>query len=163
MMRLVATLLVTLAGHAVGGHWQRWVAQAHVPTPAVRVVLASSRICDIPGVQASQACSGGPDPYELAAYDRWSLYFELGHIYDMATLTSVERARLARLWGQPHARWDDSTAELDRGREDGLTVDFAAAYATCAVGRAPTGLQCGDAPPITMRNTCAVIRRAATR
>ncbi len=166
-----AVTLVYPNGQAVGGRWQRWADEAKVPTARVRVIFGPASLCDGAPNSAGIACSGGPlaadggVPYELHVYDRYSLMFELGHIYDYGTLTNRGRVRFARLWGVPQAPWLDSTASVLQGREDGLEVDFAAVYAQCALGHRLGGLQSGDAPVIKltpMSRTCDYIRAIAS-
>lgn len=149
-------VLVTPQGKPVGGMYQRWVNQSRMPTVNGAVEMMGATIC-----QGAAGCSDyypGARTAVLHATDRSTLYFELGHLYDFENLTWRERGRLARVWGVKGHPWRDSISALNAGREDGLEVDFAAAYEACALGKTVTGLAAGDAPAIQMRDTCALIR-----
>jgi hypothetical protein len=107
------------------------------------------------------------DATEIAASDRWSLYFELGHQFDYRYLTDADHAYLAWFWRVSGAAWADSAASLSHGQEDGLEAQFAYAYAVCAQTGGyfdSTGAAFSNysPPPIYPRNpwgTCAFIDR----
>src|SRR5437879_1699248 len=94
-----AVTLVTPSGEPVGGKWQRWADQARVPTYRGPVIFTAdtSTFCgaNIPGCSTPAPWDNYSHPYELAAIDRDSLYFELGHIFDWAYLSWPSRQRLA--------------------------------------------------------------------
>lgn len=155
-----AVSLVTPQGGPVGGSWQRWANEAKVPTVNATVVMMPASFCDIPGVAQASGCSNTTPPWALYASGHDVLYFELGHIFDANRLTWSERGQFAHVWGVYGHPWADSTKALMAGQEDGLMVDFAAAYESCALGWHSGGLQAGEAPTIQMGNTCALIRSA---
>jgi hypothetical protein len=129
-------VLVTPSGAPVGGQWQQWVDQMRMPTVSGQLTFTSPS--DLCGGLSTVGCSTGPQfgyPYELAASDRNSLYFELGHMYDWQYLTDANRRSLSQSWGASGQPWLDSTASLNKGAEDGLEAIFAAVYADCAFGR----------------------------
>jgi len=157
------TVLVYPDGSLVGGIWQRWVDESREPTAPELVTMLPTAICGIGVV----SCSEAAPEYDwlqrpiIAASSRYSLMFELGHLYDWHSLTSERRAYLARYWGASSARWQDSETGLQHDVEDGLQGVFAAVYASCATGPLPRHgyLSDGIAPPIRVRETCSLIRR----
>src|ERR1700752_479037 len=79
-------ILTNNFGRPVGGQLQQWANQSKIPTYSGSIVLQSSAFCG----SGQTGCSGGPNDgsttppptYMLWAADRYSLYFELGHIFD---------------------------------------------------------------------------------
>lgn len=100
----------------------------------------------------------GLDVAAIHADSRDTFMFEEGHLIDWEILTRAERMAFARIWGVYGKPWNNSWKAQREGREDGLTADFGAAYRACAEGQRAQGLAVGDAPPITLRNTCGLIR-----
>jgi hypothetical protein len=135
---------------------QRWAAASDEPTGHAPITVMSIRsLCWSPGNPPTASCRSAGAPYELAASDRDSFYFELGGIFDDTTLKGWQRAHLARLWGHPHARWWDSPNVVAEGSEDGLEADFAAVYAQCAEGHWKNqGAVVGLAPPVIFGASC---------
>jgi hypothetical protein len=136
------TLLITPQGTPVGGAWQKWVDESQVATPPGEVILDVTTGPPSECGSGAQACSTGYAPGQpqetwiedrsSASQDAYNLYFELGHHFDWTVLTPKERLYLAAGWGQASWPWDDSSAGLQTGNEDGLEGDFAALYAQCA-------------------------------
>jgi hypothetical protein len=134
-----AVTLVDQAGHPVGGKWQRWADEMKIPT--VRRVTLDISVADANAFcGVAGACSLGSLPGQpreiVAAPDagRDGLYYELGHQFDWDYLNVGNRRFLARAWGDPGARWQDSAAGLADGSEDGLEGVFPQIYADCASG-----------------------------
>jgi hypothetical protein len=157
------TLSTPISGAPVQSRYQLWIKEDRMPTPqGVVIIMTQSQLCFIPGVAFSGGCSETIDSdshiFGLAAVDQQAFYFELGHIVDWRDLTTVNRIRLAQMWKQPHAVWNDSPKALAVGQEDGLEVDFAASYAACAEGTSPEFLQSGEAPFIQEGSSCSMIR-----
>jgi hypothetical protein len=144
-----AVTLVDAQGQPIGGQWQHWANEAHVPTLSgeLTLILGSAD----PGCPV--ACSTAPGNIErlpdgsffssatlptetwvvphLAT--EWNLDWELGHQFDWRYLTDAQRAMFADLWHLDLPWWDSQTA-AQNGREDGLEAVFAQDYADCATG-----------------------------
>lgn len=145
--------------HATGRvdrRYEAWADSSREPVVSGRVQVFGAALCG-----GWFGCSTY-DPHEGAAIhadSRETFLFEEGHLVDWERLTRRERMAFARIWGVYGSPWNNSIGALRRGREDGLTADFGGAYRVCAEGQHAQGLAIGDAPPITLRNTCALIRR----
>ena len=166
-------VLVAPDGQPVGGRWQQWIDQSRIPTVIGDITLFKPQsFCGYTGPALGMGCSLFAAPYrEIAASDRDSLYWELGHQFDWLYLTRTDRRYLAREWGRPYAHWWDTQRALADGGEDGLEAEFAAVYRDCAWGVNDKGATvASDAagsnyrpPQIVPRiNTCAFIRRVAS-
>lgn len=149
--------------HATGHidqRYQAWAESSLEPVVSGRVQVFGAAFCG-----GWFGCSSFDDPdthgtgMGIHADSRDTFMFEEGHLVDWQFLTRRERIAFARIWGVYGKPWNNSMRALRHGREDGLTADFGGAYRSCALGEHAQGLAIGDAPPILMRNTCALIRR----
>lgn len=144
--------------HATGRldrRYQAWADSSLEPVVSGRVEVFSARLCG-----GWFGCSTyNPGVAAIHADTRSTFLFEEGHLIDWMYLTRLERMAFARIWGVYGKPWNNSMEALRHGREDGLTADFGAAYRSCAEGRSAQGLAVGNAPPINLHNTCALIRR----
>lgn len=149
--------------HATGRidqRYQEWAESSREPVVSGRVQVFGAAFCG-----GWFGCSSFDDPATqgtgmgIHADSRDTFMFEEGHLVDWELLTRRERMAFARIWGVYGKPWNNDTRGDRPGREDGLTADFGAAYRACAEGQHVQGLAAGDAPPITLHNTCALIRR----
>lgn len=167
LMVLAASLFMAPAAHAAtfvnygsgvtNGALTYWSSLSQEPEIPGQVVVYGSNICG-----GAAGCSGFYPAQNMAiihAENRSIFDFEMGHLADYKMLTWDERGMLSHIWGVYGSPWNNSFAALQQGREDGLAADFAAAYEGCAEGQTTGNLQAGDAPAITLRNTCALIRQ----
>lgn len=153
-----ATTFVTRHGTTASGPDAAWASQAHEPTVLGQVQVWPASLCGGAAGCSEYYTDVQPRIAVIHAADRDIFYFEMGHLFDYEMLTWPERGLLAHVWGVYGHRWNNSFNALQQGQEDGLTADFAAVYASCAEGTKVSGLQAGEAPSITVRNTCSLIR-----
>lgn len=134
-----AVILVNQQGQPVGGKWQRWADQSHMPIfhMTVGLVVASS---------SSTTAKCGPHPacvtpwdkpptiwlsttldHARPVYARQDLYHEEGHVFDWYYLTDTTRQQLERVMGDRGQNWAEGGTP-----NGGASDDFANAYAGCA-------------------------------
>lgn len=136
-----AAELMTPAGRPAGGVWQAWVARSREPVVRGRIQFVpiygdGTAQCGEPALGCSSTFGGAfiaVDPH-----DRFTLFHELGELFDDELLTGHERARLLVMMGEPRAPW------VNGGAED----DFADLYATCAIGWRTRGWYAGGGYPV---------------
>ena len=165
-----AVTLVTPTGTPVGGQWQQWADEAHVPTlSGDLIVVVNDAVSMCAG--ADYGCSISPNDQlnyhgpAMTFVDSYpdgtgttqdQFYEELGHQFDWADLTTAERTQFATVWGSDLPWWD-SASSLARGQEDGLEFEFALDYADCAIDQ---NWQISWVPQISLTQldkTCALI------
>lgn len=154
----LGTIFVQHNGHPVRPVFDRWAAQSQVPLVPGVVQLWPASLCGGADGCSEYYTDTHPKAAIMHVSGRYTFYFEMGHLFDSEVLTWQTRGTLAHIWGVYGSHWNDSWKALSLGLEDGLTADFAAAYAACAEGQGFGGLQSGFAASIQMRSTCDYIR-----
>lgn len=124
-------------------------AAAGVPLPAQMPVVILAP-CPYEG-GSSCIWLGGPIYLDPEWADRFTLFHELGHVFDYQHMDDRERAAFLRLTGDRRP-W--------RSPRNSPHEKFAESYATCALHRRPAGGY-GYSPPLRVhRRVCALIRGA---
>ena len=149
-----AVTLVDANGQPIGGQFQQWANEANVPTLAGDLtVIVGTGYCG-----GAPACSESPNAIAIDTDGRlfqdlssptetfldpnaqsWDLDWELGHQFDWAELTDMQRGQFAVIWNSSLAWWDSVQSLIDY-QEDGLEAVFADVYAACATGYTPASL-----------------------
>jgi hypothetical protein len=147
--------------HATGRidqRYQMWASSSLEPVVSGTVQVHGAGLCG--GWFGCSSYDPGAGGAAIHADTRDTFLFEEGHLVDWEMLTGRDRRILAHVWGVYGKPWNNSPVlGQRRGDEDGLTADFGGAYRSCAEGDHAQGLAIGDAPVITLHNTCALIRR----
>lgn len=134
----------TTAIGPVIGPWQYWADYSRMPTyrGAIEFDGAVTAACGDEALGcASAGTDGCPPTLTMCAQTiglplvsvgrqggRFTLYHELGHLFDWTYMTDPERHVFLRLMGEPYAPW------VENGAQD----DFADLYAYCAIGYGST-------------------------
>jgi hypothetical protein len=131
-------------GAPIGGQWQAWADDAHIPTYTGKVILKVDPCGCFFGVWAPWSPTIYVDSYGTSPADS-TLYHELGHTFDwqmqqeQPALGARFRTTLLHVWGR-----DEMTGRLaEWGVDDGLTPIsmnefFAVSYDQCAQHRRTT-------------------------
>src|SRR4051794_25332 len=118
-----ALRLLSPTGDPTVARYQRWVDAAAVPTPreSLNVVLAS---CPVPVSDGCIVHNTVPTVYlGPMVRDRATLLHEVGHAFDAADMTDLDRAAFSSIFGDTRG-WDvPPNAPKER---------FAEAYSLCA-------------------------------
>lgn len=181
---VVTTHLVRPSGAPVGGQWQRWANESYAPGYRGTVTLDLSAHADNFYCGGAIGCSvneglttSNPEIFDFPNGDRWtrrySLLYELGHVFDYRYLTDGDRRAIMRLWHiEAHAgkpvldRWWQGEANLTPSSKvpgewfsDGYVI--CAEYRDWTKAAAATTSTAPGYPLARQRALCRMIRRFA--
>jgi hypothetical protein len=157
------TLLLSPSGQPVGGPWQQWMNDSHAPTylGSMTVGIEPQVLCNGIYVDActrsdyqitpdvippdvslpETAISENVQQSDPAAYARWVLLYEQGHVVDGQYLNDADRSELLQLWGvTPPTNesldqfWYDGESTFNASDQNPVMVEwFSESYVLCAV------------------------------